>query len=97
MTSPEDIAKRLSRAYRAVRCWFGYHRSLHIIQSYGAAQHVGCPHCGTEMAIHHGMRAVLPWDSEIAQLYRDMDYDVDAATAKWQAHRAVRSALGEVG
>ena len=68
---------------RRLLCKLDCHRVLHVIQSYGAAQHIGCPDCRRQMAIHHGMRAVLPWDSEIEQLYQDFGYDTYAATRQW--------------
>jgi hypothetical protein len=67
-----------------VRCKLGRHKRLDVIQTFGAAQHIGCPDCGREMAIHHGMRACLPWDSEIEQLYRDMGYDTAAPHRRWK-------------
>lgn len=69
-------------------CRMGRHPKFDLIQSYGTAERIGCPRCGREMAIHHGLRTIVPWDSELAQMYRDMGYDVDAATVKWQRHRA---------
>lgn len=75
------------RAMLALRCRFGLHRRLQIIQSFGASQHIGCPDCGREWGIHHGMRAVASWDPELDQLYRDMGYDTAAATARWRERR----------
>jgi hypothetical protein len=73
--------------FRRLRCRLGYHRVLRVIQTFGSAQHIGCPDCGREMAIHHGMRAVLPWDSEIDQLYRDSGYDTETPSRRWRASR----------
>ena len=70
-----------------LRCRLGWHRRLQVIQSFGEAQHIGCPNCGRQEAIHHGLRTVIPWDAELAQLYRDMGYDVDGATRRWLAGR----------
>lgn len=72
-------------------CAIGSHRHLHVIQSYGAAEHIGCPKCGRQMAIHYGLRTILPWDGEIAQLYRDAGYDVDGATDRWKRRIARRA------
>lgn len=80
----------ITKFWRSLLCRFKLHRSLNVIQTFGAAQHIGCPDCGEQMGIHHGMRAVIPWDPELAQLYKDMGYDVDAATARWQAWRRER-------
>lgn len=70
-----------------VRCAIGWHPRFDIIQSFGSAQHIGCPHCGAEKGIHHGMRAVVPWDAELADLYDMLGYETSAATAKWQEYR----------
>lgn len=85
-----------------IRCRLGFHRALNVIQSFGAAQHIGCPRCGREMGIHHGVGAVIPWEPDLEQLYRDAGYDTAAATAQWQRWRAdkgyIRQALtGEPG
>lgn len=74
--------------FRRIMCRLGNHRRLDVIQSFGAAEHIGCPDCGRELAIHHGVRTVIPWDGELAQMYRDFGHDVDAANAKWRAYRA---------
>lgn len=73
-----------------IRCALGHHRALNVIQSFGAAQHIGCPRCGKEMGIHHGMRAVIPWDPDLEQLYRDMGHDTAKATEAWQRWRHER-------
>lgn len=75
------------RLFHAIRCRLGFHSSLNVIQSFGSAQHIGCPRCGLQMGIHHGMRAVIPWEPDLAQLYIDTGYDVATFTARWQAWR----------
>lgn len=77
----------IRKLWHAVRCRLGRHKSLDVIQNYGAAEHIGCPRCGQQMAIHHGMQAVIPWTPDVEQLYRDFGYDTAAATTKWQAWR----------
>jgi hypothetical protein len=72
--------------WQRIMCKLSYHPKLHVIQSFGSAQHIGCPPCGREMAIHHGQRVVIPWDSELSEMYQFMGYDTDAATAKWRSH-----------
>ena len=74
------------RWFQSIMCRFGNHRRLQVIQSFGAAEHIGCPDCRRELAIHHGMQAVVPWDSDIADMYRRFGYDVDGATTKWREH-----------
>ena len=78
------------KVLHSIRCALGYHRTLNVIQSFGAAQHIGCPRCGKEMGIHSGIRAVIPWDSDLEQLYRDMGHDTAAATTAWQRWRRQR-------
>lgn len=73
--------------WQRLKCRMGWHPRLDIIQTFGAAQHIGCPYCGKELAIHHGVRAVVPWDSEFAEMYQRFGHDTDAETAKWQAYR----------
>jgi len=76
---------------RKMLCRLGRHKQLDVIQTFGAAEHVGCPDCGRRYAIHHGLRTFLPWDGGFAQLYRDMGHDIDAPLAKWQAYRRIRA------
>lgn len=73
-----------------LRCRLGFHGGLNVIQSFGSAEHIGCPRCGRQMGIHHGMRAVIPWESDLEQLYRDMGYDTAAAMGAWQEWRRVK-------
>lgn len=75
----------LKARWRAIMCRLSRHRRYQVIQTFGAAQHVGCPDCRRTFAVHHGMRAWLPWDADFASLYDDMGYDTKAATRKWIA------------
>ncbi|GAA4108536.1 hypothetical protein ACFFTN_01150 [Aminobacter aganoensis] len=68
---------------RRVLCRIGHHRQLDIIQTFRAAQHVGCPDCRRRYAIHHGLRTFVPWDSDFADLYEGMGYDTAHATNRW--------------
>jgi alkylation response protein AidB-like acyl-CoA dehydrogenase len=70
---------------RLIGCRLGWHRRLDVIQTFGAAQHIGCPDCRREMGIHHGVRTVVPWDSDLEQLYRGMGYDTETPTSRWYA------------
>lgn len=83
------------RAWNWLRCRIGWHSRLDVIQSFGSAQRIGCPHCGKQMGIHHGMRAVVPWDAEMADLYDRMGYETEAAHAKWQAYRRAAGFVGD--
>lgn len=71
--------------FRRLMCRLGYHHSLNVIQSFGAAKHVGCPDCRREFGMHDGMRAFLPWDGDIEALYTDCGYDVPKYRAAWRA------------
>lgn len=66
-------------------CALTLHPRLEVIQTFGQAQHIGCPRCGRHYAIHHGLRMILPWDADFAKLYADMGYDVDRPLARWRA------------
>lgn len=72
---------------RKIRCLIGWHRQLDVINTFGAAQHVGCPDCGRQFGIHHGIRAFVPWDADFADMYRSFGHDVDGPLARWNARR----------
>lgn len=73
--------------WRKVACRLGWHPRLMVIQTFGAAQHIGCPYCRREYGIHHGMRTVIPWDSELAEMYELMGYDVQSPARRWRAYK----------
>jgi hypothetical protein len=75
------------RFLRPLLCRLGFHPRLQVIQSFGAAEHIGCPDCRREYAIHHGERASLPWDADFEKLYGadGFGYDIDGARQKWLA------------
>jgi len=75
--------------WQKIKCFIRWHGRLDVIQTFGAAQHVGCPYCRTEYAIHHRMQAFVPWSPAFDDLYQRMGYDTDRATSRW------RTALGE--
>lgn len=77
---------------RKLLCKFGRHKRLDVIQTLGAAQHIGCPDCGKRFGIHHGERVIIPWDSDLAQMYRAFGHDVDAPLAKWEKYHAALAA-----
>ena len=77
----------LTKAFHAIRCRLGLHKSLDVIQSFGSAQHIGCPRCGKQFGIHHGMRTVIPWESDLESMYDRLGYDTAAAIDKWQRYR----------
>lgn len=70
--------------WRRFACFLSYHPKLDVIQSFGTAQHIGCPYCRREMAIHHGLHVVIPWDQDLALLYQMMGYDVETPTMRWR-------------
>lgn len=78
---------KLLEIVRAVKCRFWMHPRLDVIQTFGSAQHIGCPYCRREYGIHHGMQAVIPWTSELAELYGWMGYDTEEASARWRRYR----------
>jgi hypothetical protein len=39
---------------------------------------VGCTRCGKECGMHDSVRAFVPWDGELEQLYRDIGQWPDA-------------------
>lgn len=75
--------------WRWLMCKIGFHKRLNVIQTFGAAQHIGCPHCRKQYAIHHGMQAVVSWSPAFDDLYQSMGYETEAATNRWL------TALGE--
>lgn len=68
-------------------CDLGLHRNLHVIQRFGAAAHVGCPRCEREFAMHDGLRAFVPWDGDLEQLYQDFGCDVNGQRQAWLANK----------
>ena len=75
---------KLPAILRKIGCRFNMHPRLDVIQSFGSAQHIGCPYCRREYGIHHGERVIIPWDSELAELYEFMGYDTESATRRWR-------------
>jgi len=79
---------KFAMAWRKLRCSVAMHRRLDVIQSFGSAQHIGCPDCGREFGIHHGQKVVIPWDNDLAQIYKDFGCeDVDGHTRRWHEYR----------
>jgi len=80
---------RLTAIVRRFRCRFGWHKGYDVIQTFGAAQHIGCPDCGCQFGIHHGVRSIIPWDEDLASMYTDFGYDVGGPLNRWKARRAL--------
>jgi hypothetical protein len=80
----------MSAILRRLLCRFGWHKSLDVIQTFGAAQHVGCPDCGRQFGIHHSERACIPWDADLADMYTRFGFDIKGPLARWQAYRTAR-------
>jgi len=80
------------RLWRWLMCRIGRHHRLDVILSFGSAKHIGCPDCGAQMGMHDGLRAVIPWDGEVATFYADMGYPVEQATAQWLRRRRPKTA-----
>lgn len=72
-------------AFRKIMCYFGRHKRLDEIQRFGVAAHVGCPDCGREYGMHDGLRAFIPWDGDLADMYRRFGHDVDGPRRRWLA------------
>lgn len=75
------------KLFRKILCRLGWHHGYDVIQTFGSAQHIGCPDCGKQFAIHHGMRAFVRWDQGFAELYQHMGYDIEGPTSRWQEYR----------
>ncbi len=83
----EEMAERVRRLGRKLLCRLNLHRKLEVIQSFGTAQHIGCPDCGREYGIHHGERVVIPWTPELAELYECMGYDTALPSQRWRRYQ----------
>lgn len=83
----------IARLWRRAMCRLGLHKRLDIIQSFGQAQHIGCPDCGRRFGIHHGMRTVVPWDGRFDEMYEFMGYDIKGAERRWQERRQANTSL----
>lgn len=77
----------IRQLFTALKCRLNMHPRLDVIQTFGSAQHVGCPCCRREMGIHHGMRVVIPWSPDLSELYQDMGYDTEGPSARWRRYR----------
>lgn len=64
MTQSPGMGETIPGLWRKLMCRLGLHKSLDVIESFGAGQHIGCPYCGREFGIHHGMQVVVPWTGE---------------------------------
>jgi len=73
---------------RKIKCRFAFHPRLDVIQTFGSAQHIGCPYCKREYGIHHGERVVIPWTPDLAELYDFMGYDTETASERWRRYKA---------
>lgn len=74
------------KLWQKIRCALSMHSRLDVIQTFGAAQHIGCPHCKREFGIHHGMEAIIPWDSKIADMYQMLGYDTETPSRRWREY-----------
>ena len=81
----------MKRHLKNLLCWFGFHGRMDVIQTFGSAEHIGCPSCGRRYAIHHGMKACIPWSDEAKSMYEAFGYDIDGPLAKWDSYREGRS------
>lgn len=68
-------------------CWLNMHPKLDVIQSFGSAQHIGCPYCRREWGIHHGERVLIPWSPDLAEMYDFMGYETEAASERWRQYK----------
>lgn len=80
----------MASIWRKFMCSIGRHKSLDEINKFGAASQAGCPHCGRMFAIHDGLRAVVPWDNEFADMYTRFGHNVDQNQRKWQSYRKAK-------
>lgn len=53
-----------------IRCWLGYHDWHYIHRFSRTTGKIGCHRCNRMWGIHHGERALLPWDDELEDLMR---------------------------
>jgi hypothetical protein len=82
-----SVRENLAALIQKLLCRLNHHPRLEVIQTFAAAQHIGCPACRREFGIHHGERIVIPWDSELDSLYELMGYEVEAPARRWRAAR----------
>jgi hypothetical protein len=55
----------MTRLFRWVKCRLALH-CLRVVHSCSQqAQHVRCVHCHREYGIHHGLRVVVPWSTDL--------------------------------
>lgn len=53
---------------KTLLCWLLGHRYFRIAKVSPSADRVGCHRCGQQWGMHHGVRALVPWD-EVRELY----------------------------
>lgn len=59
-----------------VFCFFFGHR-YRIVQKFGGTERrIKCRRCGGDWAMSDRVKAILPWDGELEQLYKDFGYEI---------------------
>jgi hypothetical protein len=60
------IIKKLKR----IKCRLGYHKYFLVKELTPWSRKIGCKHCGTFFGMNDDAKVVLPWDSDLEQMYK---------------------------
>lgn len=64
----------LRRLYIRLTCWDAlpflfHHNEIRVVQEFGNARKLRCDRCGAYFGMSDTHQAVLPWDSDMEELY----------------------------
>ncbi len=54
-------------------CRLFFHR-LVVVREFGISRKVRCLRCGQAFGMHDGVRAFIPWDGELEEAHRVMEW-----------------------
>ncbi len=57
---------------RRILCTIGYHRYIVAQELTNRSRRIACPYCHKSWGMNDDVRAVIPWDYELADLYNNM-------------------------
>jgi len=65
-------ASQVNRFVRCIKCATGHHKYIVVQELTGNSRRIACLHCRRSWGMNDSVRAVLPWDYELAGCYSAM-------------------------
>jgi hypothetical protein len=67
---------KVAYLFGRILCYFGKHKYTRTQYLTPTSRRIGCMRCGKVWGMDDNIKVLIPWDTELEDIYRDMGVDI---------------------